>query len=172
MPEVEEVMISTGGRPKKYYRVDGTLLTKDEYKKYQAVDKAVLKPKGMDAESFAEYCRLGAPNLVQRMYELAMTSEDIRAIAIVAKELTDRAYGKSVQAVQVSVDSRVREAWNVIDVTEIKNETSQGSIGGDGERPAISHDTVEAQPDPVHRGRIAPNTPRVAEEATPGGGER
>lgn len=120
MPEVEEVMISTGGRPKKYYRVDGTLLTKEEYKKYQAVDKAVLKPKGMDAESFAEYCRLGAPNLVQRMYELAMTSEDIRAIAIVAKEMTDRAYGRSVQAVQVSVDSRVREAWNVIDVTETK----------------------------------------------------
>lgn len=118
MPEVEEVMISTGGRPKKYYRVDGTLLTKEEYKKYQAVDKAVLKPKGMDAESFAEYCRLGAPNLVQRMYELAMTSEDIRAIAIVAKEMTDRAYGKSVQAVQVT-HSTLESAWekadNVID---------------------------------------------------------
>ena len=118
MPEVEEVMISTGGRPKKYYRVDGTLLTKDEYKKYQAVDKAVLKPKGMDAESFAEYCRLGAPNLVQRMYELAMTSEDIRAIAIVAKELSDRAWGRSVQAVQVT-HSTLESAWekadNVID---------------------------------------------------------
>lgn len=118
MPEVEEVMISTGGRPKKYYRVDGTLLTKEEYKKYQAVDKAVLKPKGMDAESFAEYCRLGAPNLVQRMYELAMTSEDIRAIAIVAKEMTDRAYGRSVQAVQVT-HSTLESAWekadNVID---------------------------------------------------------
>ena len=118
MPEVEEVMISTGGRPKKYYRVDGTLLTKEEYKKYQAVDKAVLKPKGMDAESFAEYCRLGAPNLVQRMYELAMTSEDIRAIAIVAKELSDRAWGRSVQAVQVS-HSTLESAWekadNVID---------------------------------------------------------
>ena len=116
--KVEEVMISTGGRPKKYYRVDGTLLTKDEYKKYQAVDKAVLKPKGMDAESFAEYCRLGAPNLVQRMYELAMTSEDIRAIAIVAKELSDRAWGRSVQAVQVS-HSTLESAWekadNVID---------------------------------------------------------
>lgn len=120
MPKVEEVMISTGGRPKKHYRVDGVLLTKEEFEKYKAVDKAVLKPKGMDAESFAEYCRLGAPNLVQRMYELAMTSEDIRAIAIVAKELSDRAWGKSVQAVQVSVDSRVREAWNVIDVTETK----------------------------------------------------
>ena len=116
--KVEEVMISTGGRPKKYYRVDGTLLTKDEYKKYQAVDKAVLKPKGMDAESFAEYCRLGAPNLVQRMYELAMTSEDIRAIAIVAKELSDRAWGRSVQAVQVT-HSTLESAWekadNVID---------------------------------------------------------
>ena len=116
--KVEEVMISTGGRPKKYYRVDGTLLTKDEYKKYQAVDKAVLKPKGMDAESFAEYCRLGAPNLVQRMYELAMTSEDIRAIAIVAKEMTDRAWGRSVQAVQVT-HSTLESAWekadNVID---------------------------------------------------------
>ena len=116
--KVEEVMISTGGRPKKYYRVDGTLLTKEEYKKYQAVDKAVLKPKGMDAESFAEYCRLGAPNLVQRMYELAMTSEDIRAIAIVAKELSDRAWGRSVQAVQVT-HSTLESAWekadNVID---------------------------------------------------------
>ena len=116
--KVEEVMISTGGRPKKYYRVDGTLLTKDEYKKYQAVDKAVLKPKGMDAESFAEYCRLGAPNLVQRMYELAMTSEDIRAIAIVVKELSDRAWGRSVQAVQVT-HSTLESAWekadNVID---------------------------------------------------------
>ena len=112
--KVEEVMISTGGRPKKYYRVDGTLLTKEEYKKYQAVDKAVLKPKGMDAESFAEYCRLGAPNLVQRMYELAMTSEDIRAIAIVAKEMTDRAWGRSVQAVQVS-HSTLESAWEKAD---------------------------------------------------------
>ena len=52
------------------------------------------------------------PQTWYNMYELAMTSEDIRAIAIVAKEMTDRAYGRSVQAVQVSVDSPImREAW-------------------------------------------------------------
>lgn len=118
--KVEEVYMSTGGRPAKYYRVNGMLMRKDEYEKYKNVQKTVLKPKGMDAESFSEFCKLAAPDLVQRMYELAKESEDIRAIAIVAKELSDRAWGRATQAVQISVDSRVREAWNVIDVTDTK----------------------------------------------------
>ena len=172
MPEIEEVMISTGGRPSKHWRGNGVLLNKVEYEKYQNAQKEVLKPKGMDAESFSEFCKLAAPNLVQRMYELATQSEDIRAIAIVAKELTDRAYGKSVQAVQVSVDSRVREAWNVIDIKEIEDETGKPSIGGDGEKPAITHDKVETRSFPVHRGCTTSDTTRMAEETTPSGGER
>lgn len=116
--KVEEVYMSTGGRPAKYYRVNGMLMRKDEYEKYKNVQKTVLKPKGMDAESFSEFCKLAAPDLVQRMYELAKESEDIRAIAIVAKELSDRAWGKSVQAVQVT-HSTLESAWekadNVID---------------------------------------------------------
>lgn len=121
MPDkIEEVFMSTGGRPTMHYRVNGVLMNKVDYAKYQSAQKSILKPKGMDAESFSEFCKLAAPDLVQRMYELAKESEDIRAIAIVAKELSDRAWGRATQAVQISVDSRVREAWNVIDVTETK----------------------------------------------------
>lgn len=147
--------IPTGGRPKKVYLIEGKQVSKWEFdvKLAKPLAKAttpIIKPKGMDAESFSEFCRLAAPDLVQRMYELARQSEDIRAIAIVAKELTDRAYGKSVQAVQVSVDSRVREAWNIIDVKEIGDETSQRSVGGNGEGSPEPDDSVETQPDTVH----------------------
>lgn len=121
LPEGFEIKeFFTGGRPKKVYFFRGMEISKWDFEKRIAAPVTVLKPKGMDAESFSEFCRLAAPDLVQRMYELAKQSEDIRAIAIVAKELSDRAWGKSVQAVQVSVDSRVREAWNIIDVTETK----------------------------------------------------
>lgn len=164
--------MSTGGRPAKYYRVNGKLMRKDEYEKYKSSQKSVLKPKGMDAESFSEFCKLAAPDLVQRMYELAKESEDIRAIAIVAKELSDRAWGRATQAVQISVDSRVREAWNVIDVTEIKNETIENRVGGDGEGPAIAHDKVETRSFPFHRGRPADGATRMAEETPHSGGER
>ena len=121
--EVKELF--TGGRPKKVYYINGREVQKWEFEKRLAkapvpVTTPTLRPKGMDSESFAEFCRLAVPDLVQRMYELAKQSEDIRAIQIVAKELADRGYGRATQAIQVSVDSRVREAWNVIDVTETK----------------------------------------------------
>jgi hypothetical protein len=154
------VDIPTGGRPKKAFYIDGKEVKRDIFELRLANPVAIpvqppaptpiLKPKGMDAESFSEFCRLAAPDLVQRMYELAKQSEDIRAIAIVAKELSDRAWGKSVQAVQVSVDSRVREAWNIIDVKEIGDESSQRRVGGHGGEPPEADDSVEGKPDTVH----------------------
>ncbi len=154
------VDIPTGGRPKKAFYIDGKEVKRDIFELRLANPVAipppppaptpVLKPKGMDAESFSEFCRLAVPDLVQRMYELAKQSEDIRAIQIVAKELADRGYGRATQAIQVSVDSRVKEAWNIIDVKEISDETSQGSIGGDGEGSPEPDDSVETQPDTVH----------------------
>jgi hypothetical protein len=154
-PGFEISELPTGGRPRKIYHIDGREVQKWEFEKRLAktpvpIPTPILRPKGMDAESFSEFCRVAAPNLVQRMYELATQSEDIRAIAIVAKELTDRAYGKSVQAVQVSVDSRVREAWNIIDVKEITDESSQGCIEGHGGESPESHDSLEGKPDSVH----------------------
>lgn len=149
-PGFEVKEFPTGGRPKKAYYIDGKEVGKELFESKIAKPPAILKPKGMDAESFAEFCRLAVPDLVQRMYELAKQSEDIRAIQIVAKELADRGYGRATQAIQVSVDSRVKEAWNVIDVKEILDETNQGSIGGDGEGSPIPDDSVETQPDTVH----------------------
>lgn len=144
LPEGFEIReLPTGGRPKRAYFIKGKEVSKEIWENKLSPPVQLLRPKGMDAESFAEFCRQGSPHLVQRMYELAMQSEDIRAIQIVAKEMLDRAYGRSVQAVQISVDSRVREAWNVIDVKEIEYEASGTSTKGHGgESPEID-DSVE-----------------------------
>jgi len=142
--------IATGGRPKKAYFINGKEVSKWDFEKKEVVPATILKPKGMDAESFAEFCRQAVPDLVQRMYELARQSEDIRAIQIVAKEMADRGYGRATQAVQISVDSRVREAWNIIDVKEITDETSGTSTARHGGEPPEADDSLEGKPDVLH----------------------
>lgn len=117
LPEGFEIKeFPTGGRPKKVFFIDGKEVGKELFESKIAKPTAppVLKPKGMDAESFSEFCRLAAPDLVQRMYELAKQSEDIRAIAIVAKELSDRAWGRATQAVQIT-HSTIESAWDKAD---------------------------------------------------------
>lgn len=118
------VDIPTGGRPKKAFYIDGKEVKRDIFELRLANPVAipppppaptpVLKPKGMDAESFSEFCRLAVPDLVQRMYELAKQSEDIRAIQIVAKELADRGYGRATQAIQIT-HSTIESAWDKAD---------------------------------------------------------
>jgi hypothetical protein len=124
LPEGFEIReLPTGGRPKRSYFIKGKEVSKEIWENKLSPPVQLLRPKGMDAESFSEFCRLAVPDLVQRMYELAKQSEDIRAIQIVAKELADRGYGRATQAVQVT-HSTIESAWdkadNVIDVVEEK----------------------------------------------------
>ena len=112
--EVIKVKMETGGRPKEVYDVGGLVLSKREIEEVKK-NKPAPVIKVMTPEEFATFSRSAIPELMQKLYHLAKRSDDIREVTMVMREFADRGFGKAVQSVQVSVDSRVKEAWDSLD---------------------------------------------------------
>lgn len=113
----ERSLVSTGGRPRERYIVGPLELNRAEYALAlkQVPQQA---PKAMTAEELVTFARSAVPTLMHRAAELAMQSDDIRAVLQVAKELADRGYGKSVQGVYVASGDDITAAWREIGVIE------------------------------------------------------
>ncbi len=95
------------------------MLTKAEYDTLVSVQKNVVEKicvnKSMTEPEFAELCRLAVPQLMDRAIQLAMISEDPKEVMAVAKEITDRGYGKvskGMDAPQTEEADYLRRGWD------------------------------------------------------------
>lgn len=90
------------GRPPIMKKLTSTLgtveLTTTEYNTLvniqESVVEAIAVDKSMTDTEFAEMCRLAVPSLMDRAIKLAMVSNDPKEVMAVAKEITDRGYGR------------------------------------------------------------------------------
>lgn len=122
--EPQECNIKNGrGRPVKGYELGGVAITKQdmefikkagEIAKKQATEIAIndsLRP--MSEGEFAEICKLAVPQLMHRAISLAMISEDPKEVMAVAKEITERGYGKVAKVMDTAAQptDHVRRGW-------------------------------------------------------------
>jgi hypothetical protein len=112
----ERLYTSTGGRPRERYKLGSLELNRDEYS--LALKQVPQATKVMTAEELVTFARSAVPTLMHRAAELAMQSDDIRAVLQVAKELADRGYGKSVQGVYVATGDDINAAWKELGVID------------------------------------------------------
>ena len=100
---VEKIGKGSGrGRPPMVKHLKSELgeieLTTMEYNTLLNIQKNVVETisatKSMTDAEFAEMCRLAVPQLMDRAIKLAMVSQDPKEVMAVAKEITDRGYGK------------------------------------------------------------------------------
>lgn len=130
MSDVQEVHISTGGRPKKFFKVNGVLMDKEEYQKFKAVEKVVPQPVVMTPEEFASFSRMAIPELMHKAYLMAKQTDDPKVVLAVLKEFADRGFGKAVQSVEVNLGPDVRGAWKQLETFD---------------RPVIEQEAEETQ---------------------------
>ena len=135
-----------GGRPSQKRIVNGIVLDRMEYDVYLClVDfwktaKECTKGDILTDEQFVVFMKEAAPRLNQRMIQMAMVSDDLKAVRAVAGDLADRGYGKSAAQLNINIsDKDIRGAWKqledrgVIDVTNLIDSKVV-------DVPAIEHD--------------------------------
>ena len=120
--EPELKTIPTEGRPRQAYMVGGLELSKAEMgqlvkKKTMEVKSQNVRMAAMDDMEFQTFCRGAVQDLLPGLLKVASKTDDYKFLLNLVKELADRGYGKSVQAVEISNPKRdIREGWNIIDV--------------------------------------------------------
>lgn len=107
------------GRPPHRRIVNGITLARDEYDVYLALrsfwesaKKITMNQSVLTDEEFVAFMKTAAPLLNKRMIDMALVSDDLKAVRQVAADLADRGYGKAAQQININVSqSDVRTAW-------------------------------------------------------------
>lgn len=115
------------GRPRHEISVDGTVLKKNEFdlyeklvdfgKKCRAVDEDGL----MSPEEITAHIRDSVPKIMKRMVDMALVTDDLKAIKAVHTDLMDRGYGKAAEKIDMTISNKdVRNAWKQIEQRQVK----------------------------------------------------
>jgi len=111
------------GRPPMIKHVKSELgeveLTTQEYNTLVNIQKNVVETisatKSMTDAEFAEMCRLAVPQLMDRAIKLALISSDPKEVMAVAKEITDRGYGRVAKHQEEHIPEEadyLRRSWS------------------------------------------------------------
>lgn len=120
------------GRPSSKRIVNGIMLGREEYDVYLTLmafwkqAKELGRGELMTDEQFVAFMKAAAPALNKRMIDMALVSDDLKAVRAVAADLSDRGYGKAASQININVGMKdIRGAWkqladnSVIDVTNL-----------------------------------------------------
>lgn len=116
-------MASNGkGRPSSKRIVNGVVLDREDYDVYLALvtfweqAKIIGSKQILSDEEFVVFMKEAAPRLNKRMIDMAMVSDDLKAVRQVASDLADRGYGKSAQQLNINVGIKdARSVWREIE---------------------------------------------------------
>lgn len=120
--------LNTGrGRPTSSVQVGDTVLNGIEFDLYKKLYEFGCQCRKMtDTEIFTDeefvvFMKEAAPRINKRMIEMAMVSDDLKAIRQVAGDLADRGYGKASQQININVSNTdIRAAWKQLEQRDVK----------------------------------------------------
>lgn len=131
----------TQGRPSGKQIVNGIILDRYEIDVYNTLiafwkqARELARSEIMSDEEFVVFMKAAAPMLNKRMIDMALVSDDLKAVRQVAADLADRGYGKSAAQVNINIsDKDIRGAWKqiedrgIIDVTNMIEDKSHESV--------------------------------------------
>lgn len=133
------------GRPSQKRVVHGIILDGKDYQTYRTLmefwneARNLKSSEIMTDEEFVAFMKTAAPILNKRMIDMALVSDDLKAVRQVAADLADRGYGKSASQININVsDKDIRGAWRqledrgVIDVSNlIEDKSDSVDVGND-----------------------------------------
>jgi hypothetical protein len=128
----DEKRVEAGaGRPSQKRIVNGILLDRHEYDIYETLvefwkqAKDVTKNDILTDEQFVVFMKEAAPKINQRMINMAMVSDDLKAVRQVAADLADRGYGRASSQININIsDKDIRGAWRQLEDKSIIEATN------------------------------------------------
>ena len=118
-----DMPISAGvGRPSSKRVVNGVMLDRMEYDIYLTLvefwktAKDVTRDEIMSDEEFIALQKKAAPLLNKRMIDMALVSDDLKAVRQVAADLADRGYGRASNQININISNKdIRGAWKQLE---------------------------------------------------------
>mgnify|MGYP001017670276 FL=1 len=118
-----DMPVSAGvGRPSSKRMVNGVMLDRMEYDIYLTLvefwktAKDVTRDEIMSDEEFIALQKKAAPLLNKRMIDMALVSDDLKAVRQVAADLADRGYGRASNQININISNKdIRGAWKQLE---------------------------------------------------------
>ena len=115
------------GRPSSNMLVGDTVLNGDEYRLYEQLYgfgsqcRKMTDTELMTAEEIQAHIRDAAPKIMKRMVDMALVTDDLKAIKAVHSDLMDRGYGKAAEKIDMTVSHKdIRGAWKQLEQRQVK----------------------------------------------------
>lgn len=115
------VVSGGAGRPSSKRMVNGVVLDRMEYDVFLTLldfwntVKGIQSGELMTDEQFIAFMKAAAPRLNKRMIDMALVSDDLKAVRQVAADLADRGYGKAASQINLNIGVKdIRKGWQEI----------------------------------------------------------
>lgn len=120
--------LNTGkGRPTSSMQVGDTVLNGIEYDLYQQLYafgcqcRKMTDTELMTNEEIQAHIKDAAPKIMKRMVDMALVTDDLKALKSVHADLMDRGYGKAADKIDMTVSHKdIRGAWKMLEQRQVK----------------------------------------------------
>lgn len=124
---VRPLMGNGKGRPSGNMQVGNTVLNREEYELYRQLyefgcqcrkmtDTELLTPEEIQA-----HIKDAAPKIMKRMVDMALVTDDLKALKSVHADLMDRGYGRAAEKIDMTVSHKdIRNVWKQIEQRQVK----------------------------------------------------
>lgn len=115
------------GRPSNNMMVGDTVLNAEEYALYEKLYKfgcqcrKMTDTELMTPEEIQAHIRDAAPKIMKRMVDMALVTDDLKALKAVHSDLMDRGFGKAAEKIDMTVSHKdIRGAWKMLEQRQVK----------------------------------------------------
>lgn len=115
------------GRPSGNMQVGNTVLNREEYRLYEQLYKfgaqcrKMTDTELMTNEEIQAHIRDAAPKIMKRMVDMALVTDDLKALKSVHADLMDRGFGKAAEKIDMTVSHKdIRNVWKQIEQRQVK----------------------------------------------------
>ncbi len=115
------------GRPSSNVQVGDTVLNGIEFDLYKQLYEFGCKCRKMTDtelmtnEEIQAHIKDAAPKIMKRMVDMALVTDDLKALKSVHSDLMDRGYGKAADKIDMTVSHKdIRNVWKQIEQRQVK----------------------------------------------------
>lgn len=120
--------LNTGrGRPTSSVMVGDTVLNGEEHQLYEQLYKfgcqcrKMTDTELMTPEEIQAHIKDAAPKIMKRMVDMALVTDDLKALKSVHTDLMDRGYGRAAEKIDMTVSHKdIRNVWKQIEQRQVK----------------------------------------------------
>ena len=124
---VRPLMGNGKGRPSGNMQVGNTVLNREEYGLYEQLYKFGCQCRKMTdtelltPEEIQAHIKDAAPKIMKRMVDMALVTDDLKALKSVHADLMDRGYGRAAEKIDMTVSHKdIRGAWKQLEQRQVK----------------------------------------------------